>query len=106
MRPTPPDFWYTCSMDSVVAIDIETTGLDAERDAIIEIAAVKFKGSRVEEEWSSLINPNRHVPEFITSLTGIDDAMLREAPRFREVAHHVEAFWSKRFERMITWLFD
>jgi ATP-dependent DNA helicase DinG len=79
-------------MDSLVAIDIETTGLDENREAIIEIAAVKFKGNRVEDEWTSLINPNRHVPEFITGLTGIDDAMLRQAPHLRDIAHELEAF--------------
>ncbi len=79
-------------MKSLVAIDIETTGLDNDREAITEIGAVKFKGNRVEDEWSSLINPNRHIPEFITGLTGIDDAMVREAPRLRDVAHELEAF--------------
>jgi ATP-dependent DNA helicase DinG len=79
-------------MDSIVAVDIETTGLDAERDSIIEIGAVKFRGNRIESEWSSLVNPNRHVPEFITSLTGIDDAMLRDAPRVGDLARQVEAF--------------
>lgn len=79
-------------MDSIVAIDIETTGLDANREAVIEIGAIKFKGHRIEDEWSSLINPNRHVPEFITGLTGIDDAMLRQAPSLREVARELEAF--------------
>lgn len=79
-------------MDSFVTIDIETTGLNENRDAIIEIAAVKFKGKRVEDEWSSLINPGRHVPHFISGLTGIDDAMLRQAPQFRDVAHELEAF--------------
>ncbi len=79
-------------MESIVAIDIETTGLDENRDAIIEIGAVKFKGSRVEDEWSSLVNPNRHIPEFITGLTGIDDAMVRQAPGMRDIAHELEAF--------------
>ena len=79
-------------MHSIVAIDIETTGLDENRDSIIEIAAVKFKGNRVEDEWSSLINPNRHIPEFITGLTGIDDAMVRQAPRMRDITHALEVF--------------
>ena len=79
-------------MESFVALDIETTGLDTGRDSIIEIAAVKFKGNRIEAEWTSLINPNRHVPEFITGLTGIDDAMLRQAPLIRDVAQDFEAF--------------
>jgi ATP-dependent DNA helicase DinG len=79
-------------MQSIVAIDIETTGLNADRDAIIEIGAVKFKGHRVEAEWSSLINPNRHIPEFITGLTGINDAEVRNAPRIADVLEGLEAF--------------
>jgi predicted DnaQ family exonuclease/DinG family helicase len=79
-------------MKSFVALDIETTGLESSRDSIIEIAAVKFKGNRIEDEWSSLINPNRHIPEFITTLTGIDDAMVRQAPRIRDITQEFEAF--------------
>jgi len=79
-------------MQSIVTIDIETTGLSQENDAMIEIGAVKFKGHRVEDEWSTLINPNRHIPEFISALTGISDVEVRNAPRFREVAEELEAF--------------
>jgi DNA polymerase-3 subunit epsilon/ATP-dependent DNA helicase DinG len=79
-------------MTSYVAIDIETTGLEAEHDAIIEIGAVRFNERRVENEWTSLINPGRHIPDFITGLTGIDDAMVRQAPGLRDVAHDLEAF--------------
>ncbi|MBI4761070.1 MAG: helicase C-terminal domain-containing protein [Chloroflexota bacterium] len=79
-------------MQSIVAIDIETTGLNDERDAVIEIGAVKFKGHRVEDEWSTLINPGRHIPEFITALTGISDVEVRHAPRLRDIAHELEAF--------------
>lgn len=79
-------------MTSIVAIDIETTGLDENREAIIEIGAVKFKGHRVEDEFSTLLNPNRHIPEFITGLTGIDDSMVRAAPRLKDIAHELEAF--------------
>ena len=79
-------------MNSIVAIDIETTGLNEDRDAIIEIGAIKFKGHRVEDEWSSLINPGRHIPEFITGLTGISDVEVRNAPRFRDIAGELEEF--------------
>ncbi len=79
-------------MTSTVAIDIETTGLDNDRDAIIEIGAVRFNGKRVEDEFSTLINPGRHIPEFITGLTRIDDSMVRNAPRLRDIAHEFEAF--------------
>jgi ATP-dependent DNA helicase DinG len=79
-------------MQSIVAIDIETTGLNEERDAIIEIGAVRFKGRRVEDEWSSLINPGRHIPEFISGLTGISDVEVRNAPRFGDIAKDLAAF--------------
>ncbi len=79
-------------MNSIVSIDIETTGLSEDRDAIIEIGAVKFKGHRVEDEWSSVINPGRHIPEFITGLTGISDVEVRNAPRFRDISQELEAF--------------
>jgi ATP-dependent DNA helicase DinG len=79
-------------MTSIVAIDIETTGLDENREAIIEVAAVRFSNRRVEDEFSTLLNPNRHIPEFITGLTGIDDAMVRQAPRLHDIAHELEAF--------------
>ena len=79
-------------MRSIVAIDIETTGLSPDRDVIIEIGAVKFKGHRVEAEWSTLINPGRHIPEFITGLTGISDVEVRNAPRLMDIAPDLEAF--------------
>ena len=79
-------------MQSIVSIDIETTGLSEERDAIIEIGAVKFKGHRVEAEWSSLINPGKHIPEFITGLTGINDEEVRNAPKFRDITQDLEDF--------------
>ncbi len=72
-------------MDSIIALDIETTGLDPDKDAIIEIGAVRFRGTRVEAEWSKLINPGRRIPPFITQLTGITDQMLLQAPSVKEV---------------------
>ncbi len=79
-------------MNSIVAIDIETTGLDPQKDTIIEIAAMRFNGNRIEDEFETLINPNRHIPENITQLTGIDDAMVRNAPRVGEVLGELENF--------------
>jgi DNA polymerase-3 subunit epsilon/ATP-dependent DNA helicase DinG len=77
---------------SIVALDLETTGLDHERDAILEIGARRFDGSRVEDEWTTLVNPGRHIPEFITNLTGISDEMVRQAPRIRDVLDKLAAF--------------
>jgi len=72
-------------MKSIVAIDLETTGLDPGQDAVIEIGAVRFRGPRVEAEWSTLVNPGRPLPPYITQLTGISDAMLAGAPRLSRV---------------------
>jgi DNA polymerase-3 subunit epsilon/ATP-dependent DNA helicase DinG len=80
------------SMESIVALDIETTGLNPENDAITEIGAVRFLGRRVESEWSTLINPGRRIPPEITQLTGITDAMVRGAPVIRDVLEDLDHF--------------
>ena len=67
-------------MPSLVALDLETTGLDPKKDAIIEIGAVRFSGQREEAEFHSLINPGRPIPPEITHLTGINNEMVRNAP--------------------------
>ncbi|HSF82343.1 MAG TPA: helicase C-terminal domain-containing protein [Anaerolineales bacterium] len=79
-------------MTSIVALDLETTGLDPKKDAIIEIGAVRFNGRRVEAEWSSLINPGRPIPPFITQLTGITDQMVLRAPPIKAVLSDLEGF--------------
>ena len=72
-------------MDTIVALDIETTGLDPEKEAVLEIGLVRFQGHRVDAEWASLINPGRKIPPFITQLTGINDQMVLKSPSIREV---------------------
>ncbi len=79
-------------MPTIVAVDIESTGLDPEKDAILEIGAVRFDGRRIEGEFSSLINPGRRIPPFITQLTGITDNMVRQAPGIRDVAPKLAEF--------------
>ncbi len=64
-------------MRTLVSLDIETTGLDPERDAILEIGIVRFRGEEVLDEWHSLIDPGRPIPQKITELTGIDEAMIK-----------------------------
>ncbi|MBE9474963.1 MAG: 3'-5' exonuclease, partial [Chloroflexi bacterium] len=79
-------------MPNLVALDIETTGLDPKRDAIMEIGAVRFNGRRVEEEWSTLVNPGRAVPPFISQLTGITNQMVAHAPPFSDVSAELADF--------------
>src|SRR5664279_2317175 len=69
----------------LVAIDLETTGLDYKQDEIIEIGAVRFKDGVVIDEFSTLIDPGRTLPTLITSLTGIRDEDLIGAPKIQTV---------------------
>jgi DNA polymerase-3 subunit epsilon/ATP-dependent DNA helicase DinG len=68
-----------------VALDLETTGLDPERDAIIEIGAVKFRGDQVLETFESLVDPARPIPYNIQKLTGIKPDAVRGAPPLASV---------------------
>ncbi|MCZ7545035.1 MAG: 3'-5' exonuclease [Anaerolineae bacterium] len=80
----------------IVALDIETTGLDPQRDAIIEIGAVKFQGDQIIETLDSLVNPNRAVPPYITTLTGITQADVDSAPLLRSVLPDLVRFVGDR----------
>jgi DNA polymerase-3 subunit epsilon/ATP-dependent DNA helicase DinG len=75
-----------------VAIDLETTGLDAARETIIEVGAVKFQGDRVIDTFQTLVNPGRPIPEFIQRLTGITPSLVERAPFFNTVAGRLAEF--------------
>jgi DNA polymerase-3 subunit epsilon len=70
-------------------IDIETTGNTYRSGKITEIAIFIHDGFGIVDSFSSLINPECYIPDFITRLTGIDNEMVRSAPRFYEVARKV-----------------
>jgi len=70
-------------------IDVETTGCNPLRDRIIEIAVIRTDGGG---EFSSLVNPGRSLPAFITGLTGITDDDLVDAPCFEEIASEIADF--------------
>lgn len=71
-------------------VDIETTGGTARSHKIIEIAIVTFDGIQIVDTYSTLVNPKKYVPPFITSLTGISNEMLEGAPTFEEVATTIQ----------------
>jgi DNA polymerase-3 subunit epsilon/ATP-dependent DNA helicase DinG len=64
-------------MRTLVSLDLETTGLDSERDEIIEIGIIRFRGDEILDKWSSLIRPQREIPSKIIELTGITNEMVR-----------------------------
>jgi DNA polymerase-3 subunit epsilon len=70
-------------------VDIETTGGSARLERITEIAVYIHDGKEIVDEYSTLINPERNIPYFITSLTGITNEMVEDAPKFFEVARKI-----------------
>lgn len=67
-------------------VDIETTGGYASAHGITEISVFVHDGKRVVKHFETLIDPQQHIPNYITALTGIDNAMVADAPVFDEVA--------------------
>ena len=70
---------------TLVVVDLETTGTDPVADAITEIGAVKVRGGEVLGEFRTFVDPERPIPAFIASLTGITDAAVQGAPTIRTV---------------------
>lgn len=86
--------WYNRVVFAIV--DVETTGGYPGEHRIIEIAVVAYDGTRVVDQFSSLVNPQRAVPPWITKLTGIDDEMVSRAPTFEQIASRVEELTADR----------
>ena len=63
-----------------VVFDLETTGLEANKEEIIEIGACKIVDGRIDEVFSTFVKPSKHISREITNLTGIDDSMVANAP--------------------------
>jgi DNA polymerase-3 subunit epsilon len=70
-------------------LDIETTGGKYNEEGITEIAIHKFDGHVVTDQFISLINPEKEIQPFVVNLTGINNKMLRTAPKFHEVAKRI-----------------
>ncbi|HHT66088.1 MAG: PolC-type DNA polymerase III [Caldicoprobacterales bacterium] len=75
-----------------VALDIETTGLDAVNNEIIEIGAVKIQGRKITDRFQSFVAPVRSIPAHITELTGITQDMVKDAPPIEQVLTNFFAF--------------
>ena len=70
-------------------LDIETTGGKFNEEGITEIAIHKFDGHQVVDQFISLVNPEKEIQEFVVKLTGINNKMLKNAPKFYEVAKRI-----------------
>ena len=70
-------------------VDIETTGSYTGRHKITEIAIYIFDGKNITDEFHSLINPETNIPPYISSMTGITNSMVENAPKFYEIAKDI-----------------
>jgi DNA polymerase III subunit epsilon len=84
-QPAPNQEIYT-------VVDIETTGGNYRMEKITEIAIYKFDGENIIDEFQTLINPECNIPYFITNLTGITNEMVKNAPKFYEIAKRIVEF--------------
>ena len=70
-------------------LDIETTGGQFNEEGITEIAIYRFDGHEIVDQFISLVNPEIPIQPFVVKLTGINNAMLKSAPKFHEVAKRI-----------------
>jgi len=81
---TLKDLLPLLELDDFISFDLETTGLNPDKDKITEIAACRFKNGEFNEEFTTLINPGIPIPKNITTLTGITNKMVEDAPSIND----------------------
>lgn len=69
-----------------IALDLEATGMQPDRDEVIEIGAVKFTGGQIVDRWESFVRPSQPIPYKVTQLTGIKQSHVARAPLMKDVA--------------------
>ena len=72
-----------------VILDIETTGGKFNEEGVTEIAIYRYDGHTIVDQFISLVNPEKPIQEFVVKLTGINNKMLKNAPKFYEVAKRI-----------------
>lgn len=75
-----------------VVFDLETTGINPEKDVIIEISAIKVRNHEIAEQFSTLVNPKRPIPPQATAVNGITNEMVSDAPDLKSVIEDFLSF--------------
>lgn len=85
-------------MERFVVIDLETTGHSAaKRDKIIEVGIVVIEQNEIVDSYGTFLNPGKSIPDFISSLTGIKDKDVKDAPTFEERAEEIQALFEDSY---------
>lgn len=87
-----PELLDDLKLAEFVALDIETTGLDYQKEDIIEFAAVRFRYGDPVEQLQFYVRPGKPIPDFITRITGIRNADVQDAPPFPQVLDRIRHF--------------
>ncbi|NJL56458.1 3'-5' exonuclease [bacterium] len=91
----------------LVALDLETTGLDPQQDDIIEIGAVRLRDGEVIDSYETMVNPGKPIPAQTTYITGIRQEDVANAPRIQKVLPQLAALLviprSSRITSRSTW---
>lgn len=82
-------------LNNYVSIDVETTGLAASKERIIQISAIRFENGEPVEKFNTYINPKRHIPDEASKINGITDDMVSDSPIIGEVADSFLKFIGK-----------
>ncbi|HIA02783.1 MAG TPA: 3'-5' exonuclease [Myxococcales bacterium] len=80
--------WFDAEL---AVVDVETTGLDASSERIIEIGIIHMKAGEILDSWGQLIDPKRPIPEEVTKLTGISQSDVEGKPFFDQIAAEVRS---------------
>ncbi len=76
----------------LAVFDLETTGIDVERDRIVQIAIIRVEPGGTRKTFEALVNPEMPIPPASSAVHGIYDADVKDAPTFAQVRAEVEAF--------------
>jgi DNA polymerase-3 subunit epsilon len=79
------------SKSPLVFVDIETNGLNHIRGRVIEVAAIRVEEGKITKQFSSLVDPESDLPQFISRLTGITMNDLNGAPTFHQIADELKS---------------
>ena len=87
-------------------VDVETTGLSANKNRVIEIALIKIENLKITDKLHYLINPQTYIPPFITSLTGISNDDIIGAPIFSNIVDEIISFTDNTILTAHNFTFD